>query len=340
MAAVVVAALVSLGSSPSASAAPTGFTVTVPGTANIFGAGMATPPQPGGGGGGTLPVLINLPSGTARVHTLAGPIGLIDCCSGIPGAPPTGGTSPSNINPYGGLSGFIDNHSTPLVGAFLADAAPSGAGPPTIDWSTQHDALDISPAIAELFYLGDGLTTGGTTQTFHVPDGATRLYLGTADAPGFRGDTGFYADNTGQWQVQGLISSTALPVVNTSSATGVESTSATLNGTVDPAGLSVTDRHFNYGVVTPQSVPCAEVVGAGRGPVTVSAVVSGLTPGATYTFQLVASNANGAQAGGLQAFTTHLGIYHRHNHHHAEQPRRDAERAAAARRARARVPGR
>jgi pimeloyl-ACP methyl ester carboxylesterase len=194
---------------PAAASAGT-FDVTVPGTSNIFGAGIATPPEPGGGGGGTAPVLITLPAGTGRVLTLTGASGLINCCSGTPDTPPTGAGSGSNINPYGGLSGFMDNHSTPLVGVFLADAPPSGSGPATIDSSTHHDDSDVSPILAQIFYLGDGTTaTSRATQTFHVPDDATRLYLGTADGLGFNGDTGYYNDNTGQWQIQGQISGQA-----------------------------------------------------------------------------------------------------------------------------------
>ncbi len=194
---------------------PTAFDVTVPGTSNIFGAGVATPPQPGGGGGGMLPILVNLPAGTRRVLALTGASGLINCCSGTTDTPPTGGGSSSNINPYCGLSGFVDNHTVPLVGVFLTDAATSGSGPPTIDWSAHHDDSEVSPLVAQVFYIGNGRTaTTNTIQSFHVPDGATRLYLGTADAQGFGGDTGYYVDNTGQWQIQGQIGSQCISQVS------------------------------------------------------------------------------------------------------------------------------
>src|SRR5262249_39942824 len=54
-------------------------------------------------------------------------------------------------------------------------------------------------ALNQTFFIGDGLTgTGsGSVQVFHVPDGATRLYLGFADAFFFQGDPGYYDDNTG-----------------------------------------------------------------------------------------------------------------------------------------------
>jgi hypothetical protein len=53
-----------VGSAPSASAV-----VVVPASANIFGAGQESAPDPGGGGGGTLPPLWPLPSGATRFVT-------------------------------------------------------------------------------------------------------------------------------------------------------------------------------------------------------------------------------------------------------------------------------
>lgn len=51
-------------------AEPAGFAQArqiVPATANIFGAGYATAPAPGGGGAGTMPPVWRLPEGSARV---------------------------------------------------------------------------------------------------------------------------------------------------------------------------------------------------------------------------------------------------------------------------------
>jgi len=90
-----------------------------------------------------------------------------------------------------------------------------------------------------------------------------------------------------------------VPDVLTGAASGVQPTSATLNGTVNPDGVQVSDCHFVYGPSEAygQSVPCtqsAAEIGAGSGQVAVSANVSGLTPGAVYHFRLFAGNANDA----------------------------------------------
>ncbi|HEU0316391.1 MAG TPA: hypothetical protein VFR49_03620, partial [Solirubrobacteraceae bacterium] len=98
----------------------------------------------------------------------------------------------------------------------------------------------------------------------------------------------------------------APPVPVTGSATAVTTTTATLNGTVDPVG-SATDYSFQYGTTTAygQATPTQSAGSAlVAGPV--SAPVTGLTPGTTYHFRLVATPTGGGTAvDGLdQTFTT------------------------------------
>ena len=59
----------------------------------------------------------------------------------------------------------------------------------------------LSPELAQTFFIGDGRTSTGRPQRFHPPTGATRLYLGLADAWSFDGPPGFYADNSGSFKV-------------------------------------------------------------------------------------------------------------------------------------------
>jgi hypothetical protein len=56
---------------------------------------------------------------------------------------------------------------------------------------------NFSPALDQVFFIGDGLTGTGTgqEQTFNVPTGADRLYLGFADS--FDSVPSFYADDVG-----------------------------------------------------------------------------------------------------------------------------------------------
>jgi hypothetical protein len=107
-----------------------------------------------------------------------------------------------------------------------------------------------------------------------------------------------------------------VPDVTTGSASPVGPTSATLNGTVNPAGVAVTDCHFAYvadahyhpALANPYSAgataPCAETVGSGSSDVPVHADISGLTAGDTYHFRLLASNANAQNQGQDATFST------------------------------------
>ncbi len=95
-----------------------------------------------------------------------------------------------------------------------------------------------------------------------------------------------------------------VPIVTTGSATSVGPTSATLGGTVNPNGRS-TSWYVEYGVTTSYgSRTSSRNAGSGSGAVAVLTTVSGLTPGATYHFRLVASNSAGTRRGADVSFAT------------------------------------
>ncbi len=90
---------------------------------------------------------------------------------------------------WSGAENGLSNMLCPLnsvVGVFLDDNVPStqGSPPATLDFSTStnRDFTTLSPQIRQIFFIGDGLKNDGTTkQGFIVPNGATRLYIGTMD---------------------------------------------------------------------------------------------------------------------------------------------------------------
>lgn len=94
------------------------------------------------------------------------------------------------------------------------------------------------------------------------------------------------------------------PVVTTGAATGISQTGATLNGTVNPTGQP-TQSHFEFGTTTSYGLSSADVsAGSGQTPSAVSAAIAGLSPGTTYHYRLVATNASGTVNGLDQVFTT------------------------------------
>jgi hypothetical protein len=101
------------------------------------------------------------------------------------------------------------------------------------------------------------------------------------------------------------VASAAQPSVSTTAAKSVTSTTATLTGTVNPNN-EATLYHFEYGPtkaygsVTPDQGPS----GATKGNIAVQAPVGSLTPGTTYHYRLVATNASGTKAGGDKSFKT------------------------------------
>ena len=184
-----------------------GAAVTVDARSNIFDSGDSVPDW------GVLPVEIPIPSGAAFTQVAAAGL----TCAGLnwPIVGPDGGTQGplprhqgTNIFSDDGISGIVHSRFLFLTGVFLDDNSPlPGNEPPRLDFTViGSDFTDLSPLIAQSFFIGDGLTGigSGVSQRFHVPSGSTRLFLGFADSGGFGwpdGDVPWaYRDNTGALQ--------------------------------------------------------------------------------------------------------------------------------------------
>ncbi|MFL5866834.1 MAG: BNR-4 repeat-containing protein [Thermoleophilaceae bacterium] len=114
-------------------------------------------------------------------------------------------------------------------------------------------------------------------------------------------------DNSGSKDVfvgEVVVDPRSAPAVSTGGATGVGSTSATLNGSINPKNQATSYR-FQYGRTTAyeSATPERTLPSTGNASQAVSAAVSGLTPGATYHYRLVATNATGTSAGVDRTFT-------------------------------------
>jgi hypothetical protein len=94
-----------------------------------------------------------------------------------------------------------------LIGVFLGATLPASQVASIGDYGTgavvSPTQAVYTPLVGQTFYIGDGMTGNqtGVQQQFIVPVGATRLFLGFADAMSFVGQAAMYNDNGGSLNV-------------------------------------------------------------------------------------------------------------------------------------------
>jgi len=204
-------------------------------------------------------------------------------------ASPTASTGAASAVTYtkATLSGTVNLQGAPLVScAFMyGTAAPVSTPVPCSPMpSPSGGATTVTAAIT-------GLTAGTTYQY--------QLVLTVVGLPPV---------------VQGGIATfatIAAPAVATTAATGIFSTAATLNGTVNPEGATISNCHFIYGTnpaVLSSTAPCSSSP-SGTSAVPVSAALSGLSANTPYFYELVATGGVGGETSSVtssppQTFTT------------------------------------
>ena len=197
-------------------------------TANIFGAGYDAPPAPGDGGAGTLPPGWRLPAGSNRVVTFPRITGTVTPIAGSrPANGPHGdGVGPTDVQSWQGISGIVHGRNGMFVaGVFLGDSRPALPAPARLDFTEGKSFDAIAPMLGQTFFVG-----GGTERRFVVPEAATRLYLGFADAFLGVGAPGWYGNNHGTLDVvatgvldgQSLRLDTTAPVLSGAANTTVK----------------------------------------------------------------------------------------------------------------------
>jgi Ca2+-binding RTX toxin-like protein len=162
-----------------------------------------------------------------------------------------------------------------LLGSGGNDQLDGGGGSDVINGGANNDSIYAKDGLVDTVACGGG-TDSATVDTIDVVNA-------DCEAAGFLGG----------------------PVVRTIEASGITTTGATLNGGVNPDGRAVNFR-FRYGPTSAYgtTTPSAPLP-ASHTESLVSAAVSGLTPGATYHFQLVVTDGLGNETlGNDQSFTT------------------------------------
>jgi trimeric autotransporter adhesin len=211
-----------------------------------------------------------------------------------------------------------DGVGVPDVGAFEFGELPATIPSPpiahpatyiasnsfTTNWSSVSGAtgyrLDVSTNSSFSTYIAgyQNLSVGNTTSRSVTGLNASTTYYYRVRAYNGSGTSG----NSNVVNVTTL-SATGAPVVITNPATLIASFSATLNGSVDPHGLTTT-VYFQYGTTTSYGHTTLNQIKTGNTYQSVSANLSGLTASTTYHFRIVATNSSGTRYGSDRTFTT------------------------------------
>lgn len=159
----------------------------------------------------------------------------------------------------------------------------------------------------------------GTTTAFGAQTTATSAGSGTGNVAASAGLTGLTPGTTYYYRVEASNAAGSAtgqaktfrtagsppPGATTGAPQGLTTNAVTLTGVVVPQ-TEITYYYFNYGLTTAYGLRTAPAtVPAGTVPVTVTAQVPGLDPGATFHYQLVAQHDSGTPVGGAdQTFET------------------------------------
>src|SRR5438093_143728 len=205
--------------------------------------------------------------------------------------------------------------ATPTPTASVTQGAPSATTNPATNFASYSAILNgtVNPhGLTTTVHFQYGTTTGyGSTTANQTFTGNTTRSV-AANIGGLSPSTTYHfrivATNStgttyGSDRTFTTLSPTGPPVVTTNPPTLIASYSATLNGSLDPHGLS-TGVYFQYGTTTSYGSTTASQTKTGNTYQSVSANISGLNASTTYHFRIVATNSAGTSYGSDTTFTT------------------------------------
>lgn len=186
-----------------------------------------------------------------------------------------------------GVTSCTSSVTTTTAGSWALTAAAAGSSETLTASGLTSDHVQADPS--------DGASSGAGHAVTGTPG---------AETAGWTGPSSTYYS----WAALEVLpaAGSQAPAVTTAAATGVTSSAATLNGTVNPEGQAAT-YHFEYGPTTAYgtSVPVPDgSAGSGSAAVAENAGVTGLTAGTAYHYRLDAANGTGTANGPDQQFTT------------------------------------
>lgn len=210
-----------------------------------------------------------------------------------------------------------------LISALLCLAFAANAFAASSPSATTTAASSIGPTSAHLngsvnpngeattWYFEFGTSTSyGTRTTTQNAGAGTKSVHESSTLKGLAGGTTYHfrivasnASGTSFGADQSLVT-VSPPSVQTAPVLNISSTSGTLTGSLNPGGLSAT-WYFQYGTSTSYgSKTTTQSLGSGHSTVAVNAPISGLSPGATYHYRLVATSSAGTSRSADATFAT------------------------------------
>jgi hypothetical protein len=210
--------------------------------------------------------------------------------------------APSGAAYISGFQDRLDKYTAPPGSAFDLTIA----GPPSNTWdvATSFRRNDVFSAISILGFQRFRQFDSQGNVLSSIDPGPTSDFEGVA-VDGVHNRA--FVSDMGLSNIQIYDISAQAPSVTPGRATDITKNSATLNGSVNPNGSDATDCHFDYGTTTSygSQAPCSPAAPIrGTDDVVVRAAVTGLTPGTTYHYRLVATNAGGTSRTGDVTFRT------------------------------------
>lgn len=221
-------------------------------------------------------------------------------------------TSVCNVAADSAGNVFVDRWSAGPITRYEPSQFGSLLSPTGSVVDGQGSTLAIDPANQEVYVDERGQISqfGAHGEPFENPiltfggsgSGAIDGSIGIAVSP-VNHDI-YVSDGAGAISVFGPVA--LLPTVTTGAASSVTQAEATVSGTVNPEGVSVTGCQFEYGTTAAygQTATCSASPGSGNTPVTETVVLAGLTPHTLYYYRLRGVNANGPIAGAGKTFHT------------------------------------
>jgi hypothetical protein len=263
------------------------------------------------------PIAVDPSNGTVYATALnADGVQVVDAFSGATGA---------FVSSFDGTNGSPDGSGFACPTALAVDTAhdisfadpcknrvdrytSAGAFDVTIDDGSHGipSAITIDPTSGETFIAeagSDGLQIASYTGTARGQvSNASMVANLTGLAVDHSSGTIYAADNGGT----AVARFTAFdgPTVTTSTASPIGSTTATLNGTINPGGTAAA-YHFEYGTDTNYGTSSSTTsAGSANSDAPASAAITGLTPNQEYHYRIVGTNAGGSITGEDQTFIT------------------------------------